>query len=151
MAPMKSVVLVTLLIFVIAATQIEAQLGLLSVINVAGNLFCSLNGNAVANATTPTPAFQNALVQVSCGGNVIASALTNQQGQYNIVLNSPVQALSALLSNCNLVVATPLSSCNASLPSLGNLQSPLVFLGNTLRGLLNIVNLVPTVFTLIGV
>lgn len=61
---MKSIVLVSLLVVVFASSQAEAQLvtGLLdNVIHVNGTVFCSLNGNIVPNAATPTPAFASKL------------------------------------------------------------------------------------------
>ncbi|XP_076884347.1 phylloplanin-like [Bidens hawaiensis] len=147
---MKSALLVTLFVLVIVASQAEAQLPILGLLNVGGTIFCSANGNAITNATTPTPPFANALVQISCGGNVISSGLTNGSGVFSIVL-SPLQfLLTNLLSSCNLVVASPLSSCNSSLSSTGNLQAPLQLAGTVIRGLLSIVNLIPGTFQLIG-
>ncbi|KAK1418988.1 hypothetical protein QVD17_28142 [Tagetes erecta] len=150
---MKSPLLISLLVIVLVASQAEAQLGtgLLSLLNIGGTVFCSVNGNAITNATTPTPPFANALVQLSCGGNVISSALTNGSGVFSIVLNPLQFLLTNLLSSCNVVVASPLSSCNASLPSTGILQAPLQLAGTVLRGILNIVNLIPGTFQLVGI
>ncbi|KAI9193934.1 hypothetical protein LWI28_001465 [Acer negundo] len=50
-------------------------------------------------------------------------------------------SLSALLSTCNLVVNTPLSNCNSTLPSVGRLQSPIQFNGTILLGPLDILNI----------
>ncbi|KAI3689487.1 hypothetical protein L2E82_47446 [Cichorium intybus] len=147
MALKSMIVLVALFV---AASQAQAQLGLLGIININGTIFCSANGNAVANAITPTPPFSNALVQLMCGGNVISSALTNGLGVFNIALNPLQFLLSNLLSSCNIVVASPLSSCNSSLPSTGFLQAPLQLIGNTIRGLLSIINLIPLPFQLIN-
>ncbi|KAI7744760.1 hypothetical protein M8C21_016895 [Ambrosia artemisiifolia] len=149
---MKATFLVTLLVVVLVASQAEAQLsGLLGLLNIGGTVFCSATGNAITNATTPTPPFANALVQLTCGGNVISSALTNGSGVFSMVLNPLQFLLSNLLSNCNVVVASPLSSCNANLPSTGILQAPLQLVGTVIRGLLSIVTIVPGVFQLIGV
>ncbi|MFS7926725.1 putative phylloplanin [Helianthus anomalus] len=148
---MKSTLLVTLLVVVLVASQAEAQLGgLLGLFNIGGTIFCSANGNTITNATTATPPFANALVQVSCGGNVISSALTNGAGVFSIVLNPLQFLLTNLLSNCNVVVASPLSSCNTNLPSTGILQAPLQLVGTVVRGLLSIVNIIPGTFQLIG-
>ncbi|KAK9068061.1 hypothetical protein SSX86_012172 [Deinandra increscens subsp. villosa] len=150
----KSMLLVALLVVVLAASQAEAQLlsGLLgSLLNIGGTVFCSANGNAITNATTPTPPFANALVQLSCGGNVMSTTLTNGAGVFNIVLNPLQFLLSNLLSGCNIVVASPLSSCNSSLSSTGILQAPLQILGTVVRGLFNVVNLAPAAFQLIGI
>nr|GEZ47260.1 pollen Ole e 1 allergen and extensin family protein [Tanacetum cinerariifolium] len=87
-----------------------------------------------------------ALVQVTCGGNVVASGLTNAAGIFNILLNPLQFLLTSVLSSCQLVVATPLATCNASLPAGAILQAPLQFVGNTVLGLLNVVNLIPGIF-----
>ncbi|PWA34429.1 pollen Ole e 1 allergen and extensin family protein [Artemisia annua] len=150
---MKSIVLVSLLVVVFASSQAEAQVPSVSgsLININGTIFCSLNGNIVPNAVTPTPAFANALVQVTCGGNVVASTITNAAGIFNIFLNPLQFLLSSVLSSCQVVVATPLASCNASLPAVGLLQAPLQLAGTTVLGLLNVVNLVPALFQIIQV
>ncbi|CAI9291438.1 unnamed protein product [Lactuca saligna] len=155
MAFKSMIVLVALLV---ATSQAEAQIlgipglsGLLGIININGTIFCSTNGNIIPNVATPTPPFSNALVQVTCGGNVIASAITNGLGGFNIVLNPLQFLLTSILSSCNVVVASPLSSCNSSLPSTGFLQAPLLLFGNTVRGLLSVVTLIPSLFQLINV
>ncbi|GKB31480.1 pollen Ole e 1 allergen and extensin family protein [Tanacetum coccineum] len=150
---MKSIVLVSLLVVVFASSQAEAQLlsRLGSLININGTIFCSLNGNIIPNAATPTPAFANALVQVTCGGNVVASGLTNAAGIFNILLNPLQFLLTSVLSSCQLVVATPLATCNASLPAGAILQAPLQFVGNTVLGLQTVVNLIPGIFQTIRV
>ncbi|CAK9138975.1 unnamed protein product [Ilex paraguariensis] len=146
----KSVLFVSLLIAAMAAPIAEAQLGLISgllgLIRIQGTVFCTANGNMGVNGTA-TPIFPNALVQLRCGnGNVVSTSTTNGSGIFSILLD-PIQfLLSSLLSSCNLVVNTPLASCNASLPSIGGLLSPLQFIGNTLAGLLNVANIIPAGF-----
>ncbi|XP_060191607.1 phylloplanin-like [Lycium barbarum] len=124
--------------------------GLLGLIHIDGVLYCSPNGKIdVINGTT-TPIFPNAAVQLQCGaGNVVSSTTTNGSGVFSLVLDPLQNLLSSLLSNCNLVVTTPLSTCNASLPSIGFLQSPLQLVGKTLIGLLRIVNLSAAGFQLL--
>ncbi|KVH91986.1 phylloplanin-like [Cynara cardunculus var. scolymus] len=151
---MGSLKYVAFLLMVVSTSHIaDAQLSrLLNLINISGLVSCSLNGNIIANPTTPIPPFPNALVEVSCGGNVISSAITNGSGMFNIILNPLQFLLSNLLSsNCNVHVVTPLSNCNATLPSTGILQSPLQFIGTTARGLFNVFNLAPETFQLIGI
>ncbi|XVF28294.1 hypothetical protein REPUB_Repub15cG0017700 [Reevesia pubescens] len=131
----------------------EAQIGglisgLLGLIKIQGTLFCTVDGNMGANGTA-TPVFPNALVQLQCGGNVVSSSTTNGSGIFSILLNPLEFLLPSLLNNCNLAVKTPLSNCNASLPSVGGLVSSLQLLGNTLVGLLNITNIVPAGFGLL--
>ncbi|KAL2470366.1 Pollen Ole e 1 allergen and extensin family protein [Abeliophyllum distichum] len=132
----------------------EAQQGLLGdllgLISINGTVFCTVNGNIGVNGTA-TPVFPNAKVQLQCGaGNVVASATTNGSGQFSIALNPLLDLLSTLLSNCNLVVKTPLSICNANLPSVG-LTSSLKFVRTTLVGLLNIAEIVPASFQFLPV
>ncbi|KAK3005356.1 hypothetical protein RJ639_015873 [Escallonia herrerae] len=90
----------------------------------------------------------DALVQLGCGGPVVANAATNRSGFFSIVLNPSPFPLSNVLSRCNLVVNTPLSTCNATLPAVGRLLSPLQLVGSTLIGLLNVTNLIPAGFQL---
>ncbi|KAM0030289.1 putative phylloplanin [Helianthus debilis subsp. tardiflorus] len=90
----------------------------------------------------------DALVELSCGGNVITSAVTNAQGRFNITVNPLRVPLANLLSSCRIIVATPLSTCNATLPT-GTLQAQLQFVGTTIRGLLSILTLVPIRFQLV--
>ncbi|XP_022973793.1 phylloplanin-like [Cucurbita maxima] len=129
----------------------EAQLGsigsLLSLTRIQGTVFCTADGNIGANGTA-TPIFPNAAVQLQCGnGNVVSTATTNSAGMFLILLNPLQFLLSSLTSNCSVLVNTPLSSCNATLPSVGNLVSGLNFAGTILQGLLSITNIIPRGFT----
>ncbi|KAM7485069.1 hypothetical protein LguiA_001078 [Lonicera macranthoides] len=136
------------------ASLVQGQLGivsgLLGLIRIQGTVYCTANGNVGVNGTS-TPVFPNALVQLRCGnGNVVSSVTTNNSGLFSILLDPLQFVLSSVLSNCNIVVNTPLSSCNSSLPSIGGLLSPLQLIGNTLVGLLSIVNLIPSGFQFLG-
>lgn len=154
---------------------VEAQLGsigsLLSLTRIQGTVFCTANGNIGTNGTA-TPAFPSKLfsnqlshvqigklfiyvyilhadaaVQLQCGnGNVVSTATTNSAGVFSILLDPLQLLLSSLTSNCSVVVNTPLSSCNATLPSVGNLVSALNLVGMTFQGLLRITNIIPTGF-----
>ncbi|XP_009595196.1 phylloplanin-like [Nicotiana tabacum] len=152
---LAKIFLISFLVALIATPVAVAQLGgllsgLLGPIHIDGVLFCSLNGQIdIINGST-TPVFPNASVQLRCGaGNVVSSTTTNGSGVFSLVLDPLQNILSSLLSNCSLVVTTPLSTCNASLPSIGLLQSPLQLVGKTLVGLLSIVNLGATGFQLL--
>ncbi|KAK0608143.1 hypothetical protein LWI29_026145 [Acer saccharum] len=147
---LKSLLFVSLFVALMTAPIAEAQLGLISgllgLIRIQGTVFCTSNGNMGVNGTA-TPVFPNALVQLQCGaGNVVSSATTNGSGVFSIVLDPLQFILSSLLTNCNLVVNTLLSNCNSKLPSVGGLLSSLQFVGNTLLGLLNVANIVPSGF-----
>ncbi|KAI7743444.1 hypothetical protein M8C21_011295 [Ambrosia artemisiifolia] len=138
---MKSIALITVLVVVLAATQAEAQLfpPRIPVFNIMGNVSCSLNGSVIVNGTTPP--FPNALVQLSCNGIVRGVAITNTGGMFTITTPGILTSLNNLLSSCRLVLGTPLSACNATLPSTGTLQAPLQFVNSTIIGLLNITNI----------
>ncbi|KAK3005355.1 hypothetical protein RJ639_015872 [Escallonia herrerae] len=145
MASKLIILLFPLFAIAIAASTAEAQqLGLISI---QGTVFCALNGSIGVSGTS-TPVFPNALVQLGCGGPVVANAATNRSGFFSIVLNPSPFPLSNVLSRCNLVVNTPLSTCNATLPAVGRLLSPLQLVGSTLIGLLNVTNLIPAGFQL---
>ncbi|XP_018825620.1 phylloplanin-like [Juglans regia] len=151
----KSAVFVLLMVVVAVAAPITvAQLGivgsLLGLIRIQGTVFCSINGAVAVINGTACPVFPNALVTLRCGsGNVVSSTTTNGSGVFTILLDPLQTLLSSLLSDCNLVVSTPLATCNAALPGLGVLRSPLLLIGNTIAGLLNVVNIVPTGFLLV--
>ncbi|KAJ0609635.1 putative phylloplanin [Helianthus annuus] len=108
---MKFTILVSILVLVLIAAQADEAQGLGTItaaVNISGIVTCSVNGSANA------PPFANALVELSCGGNVIASAVTNAQGVFNITVNPLRVTLTNLLSSCRIIVATPLSNCNAT-------------------------------------
>ncbi|KAI6693030.1 hypothetical protein NL676_020740 [Syzygium grande] len=156
---LKSLFLMSLIVgvLVVGAPMAQAQLGglggligsLLGLIRINGIVPCLLSSTtSLINGTIPV--FPNAVVQLKCGGNVVSSATTNQNGVFSILLDPLQYILSTVLNTCQLEVPTPLSSCNSSLPITGVLQSALQFVGNTLQGLLSIANIVPTGFNLIG-
>ncbi|KAJ0594584.1 putative phylloplanin [Helianthus annuus] len=91
----------------------------------------------------------DAQVQLSNGGNVIASAETNAQGAFNITVTPDRVTLTNLLSSCRIIVATPLSNCDGTLLAAGTLASALHVEETTIRGILIIVELGPTRFQLV--
>ncbi|KAJ4722154.1 Phylloplanin like [Melia azedarach] len=145
----KVLLLVSILVAAMAALIAEAQIGLISdllnLIQIQGTVFCTPNGNIGVNGTA-TPGFPNAGVQLRCNGNVVSGATTNESGGFSMVLDPLQVVLSSLLSNCSLVVNTPLAKCNGKLPSMGSLISTLQFAGNTLLGILNVANIIPAGF-----
>ncbi|XP_038976449.1 phylloplanin-like [Phoenix dactylifera] len=129
----------------VCAPVAQAQLGR---ILINGIVPC---GNSTKTSTKTTPVFPNALVQLQCGGSVVSSATTNDDGVFTMTLNLLTTLLSTLLSGCNLVVDTPLSNCDASLPSGGILQSALQLLtGGLVGGILGgVINIIPAGFNLV--
>ncbi|XP_050374342.1 phylloplanin-like [Argentina anserina] len=158
MASFKTLLFVSLLVVAaLAAVPIaEAQLlglinGLLGLIRIQGTLFCTANGRVSSAGASLTPVFPNATVQLQCGsGNVISTATTNASGLFSILLDPLQFVLSSLLSNCKLVVNTPLSTCNSSFSGTQILESTLQVIGNTLVGILNIILLIPAGFNVIN-
>ncbi|XP_068658220.1 phylloplanin-like [Aristolochia californica] len=145
----KCLLLLLVLLVSVASLPAEAQLGgLLGLIRVRGTVFCTVDGNIGASGTA-TPAFATAQVQLLCGATkqVISTTTTDSNGVFSILLDPLTLLLSSLLNDCKLVVATPLSTCDASLPVGGILQSPLQFLGKTLQGFLSILNIIPGGFS----
>ncbi|KAM3707757.1 hypothetical protein ACJW30_02G048300 [Castanea mollissima] len=68
----------------------------------------------------------DAQVQLQCGaGNVVASTTTNATGVFSFSMDAIRLRLSATLglSACDLVVITPLSTCNSTLAAVGVLES----------------------------
>ncbi|PHT60021.1 Phylloplanin [Capsicum baccatum] len=65
-------------------------------------------------------------------GNVVSSTTTDGSGVFSLILDPITNILSSLLSNCSLAVTTPLSTCNASSPSVGVLQSRRQLVGKTI-------------------
>ncbi|KAL8263703.1 hypothetical protein R6Q59_021833 [Mikania micrantha] len=111
MAIMKYISLIIVLVVVLVTPQAEAQvvpsippIGVVTVLNVTGVVGCSLNGSI-----NPSPPFPYAVVDLTCGGIVIAFNTTNLSGAFTILL-TPVQTSSALsYGACKVVVYTPRS------------------------------------------
>ncbi|XP_057466841.1 phylloplanin-like [Actinidia eriantha] len=137
-----------LIIAAMAAPVAKAQDESLDLIRIQGAIYCTANGSIGVNGSA-TPVFPNARVQLQFGiGNVVSSSTTNASGRFSIILNRPQMPLSTLLSNFNIIVATPLSSCNTSLSFAGGLISTLQFVGSTVLSCVpvNISNLMPVGF-----
>ena len=84
----------------------------------------------------------DARVQLQCGAVVVATTTTNASGVFSFTLDFTQVFLSAGigLSNCNLVVTTPLSTCNPMLPPVGVLTSSIVFVGTNVLGVRVVLN-----------
>ncbi|KAJ1699356.1 hypothetical protein LUZ63_007868 [Rhynchospora breviuscula] len=132
MAVKVYVLLVVLMFAGVVLPIAHAQLGSPSLVTViSGTVPCNVGNNI--SLSTPNNVFPNATVQLRCSGNVVASTTTNSNGGFSIVIPSLLISLEDLI-NCNIVVTTTLFSCNASLPTDGNLVSPLTFV-NTIVGI----------------
>ncbi|KAB9740954.1 hypothetical protein FH972_027064 [Carpinus fangiana] len=151
---LKLALFVFLVIAVVAAPLPRAQSqpvsGLFNLSLINGTVFCSVNGSIGANGTV----FPNAVVRLQCGaGNIVSTTITDGSGMFVITLD-PRQLLqflvSSLVADCNLVVVTPLVTCNANLPIGGVLQSPLQLVGTIIRGVVRITIFTSTGFTLTG-
>ncbi|KAM3707750.1 hypothetical protein ACJW31_02G047200 [Castanea mollissima] len=105
----------------------------------------------IAKATLPIRAvfFLDAQVQLQCGaGNVVATTTTNAAGVFSFSLDAIRLSLSATLglSACDLVVITPLSTCNSTLPAVGVLESDIQFVATNVVGARIIFNFRPVGF-----
>ncbi|CAI8584684.1 unnamed protein product [Vicia faba] len=135
-----------LLIVVITLPQKNAQLGILNDLlgsaNIQGTVLCTSKDNGA-----PTPGFSNAQVQLQCGGNMVSNATTNGDGKFSMLMDTPLlYDLSSLLTDCNLMVPTPLSKCNTKLPSVGGLTSSLKYVGTSRIGTRTLANIAPSEF-----
>ncbi|KAK1360469.1 Pollen Ole e 1 allergen and extensin family protein [Heracleum sosnowskyi] len=92
-----------------------------------GIVYCKINITLSPNGTVlgNPPRFSNATVLLQCGNTVVANTTTNEFGAFSIILN-PLRFLLQNLLRCNIVVATPLASCNATLPSSATLVSDII-------------------------
>lgn len=90
--------------------------------------------------------YVDANVQLRCGAanTTIAAGTTNLFGQFSLLLDPAFSNVNTILSNCTVVVTTPLVNCNAALSPTGTLTAPLQLAGSIL---LNVVNLVVGPFT----
>nr|XP_043625981.1 uncharacterized protein LOC122597455 [Erigeron canadensis] len=147
---MKSIIflLITLLVGVLfVAPQANAQS---SLIRITGTVFCSLTGAPLLNTTTPTPAFASAVVQLTMLGIPIGAPVTTDSlGQFSIgLVPSVVTSITNLASGATVVVLTPLTACDSTLPPNSFLQSvsPLRLLSTT-----PIIHLAVGVFRLVRV
>ncbi|CAA2968157.1 Hypothetical predicted protein [Olea europaea subsp. europaea] len=142
----------TLLMFLsvsIMATSFSEAQNPLGIVHVNGTLYCTINGGSNGPAT---PVFTSASVQLECQpANLVvtSSVTTNAAGRYDVTALPGNATLNAILSSCNLVVNTPLSSCNANLPSTGPLISPLQFVKTVPAGFLRVTYLIATGFQII--
>ncbi|KAI4345401.1 hypothetical protein L6164_012529 [Bauhinia variegata] len=128
------------------STKTQGMIGdILGMILIKGNVECSESGNVTRDGT-PAPPFPNADVQLQCGGKMVSNTTTDDAGDFEIRLD-PLQFITySLLTGCQLVVTSPLSHCDATLPPVGGLVSTLQLMSSTVIGDLQIANLVPSGF-----
>ncbi|WOH13002.1 hypothetical protein DCAR_0832511 [Daucus carota subsp. sativus] len=116
-------------------------------LNIQGILYCTLNGTTGLLGSA-TPVFSGAVVQLKCAaGNIVSSTTTDANGAFSILLNPLQFVLSNVLQQCKIVVPTPLSNCDSTLPAVGGLVSQLQIVGSILLGLLNVLNVIPSGFS----
>ncbi|KAK8916054.1 hypothetical protein KSP39_PZI023067 [Platanthera zijinensis] len=148
MASNKYLLFAAILVVVVSVQTAQAQLLGLGQVHINGTVHCS-----VATPTASTPIFPNAVVALQCGSSLISTTITNSNGVFEMSLGLISSLLSTLLSDCKLVVSTPLATCDASLPTAGILQSALQLLspGSLLAALFGgLLNIIPAGFSLIN-
>ncbi|PQM34634.1 phylloplanin-like [Prunus yedoensis var. nudiflora] len=124
MAPFKTILFVCVLIAAVSSVSKAQDLGLGGVISIQGTVYCTVNGTVGA---------ADATVVLKCGATntKIASVTTTRAGVFSILLNLLHFNVSSILSNCSVVVTTPLAACNATLSPTQALTSPLQLLKTT--------------------
>ncbi|KAL0367726.1 UNVERIFIED_CONTAM: hypothetical protein Sradi_3662900 [Sesamum radiatum] len=141
----KTLLLIGLVVCAIAVHHTgEAQFDL---VGVHVTLYCTRDGN-MGIFGLATPRFQGAEVVLQCGNKVIiANTTTNSYGiTYIVTPTAPILPFFPPQKNCKLIVNTKLSKCNANLPSIGGLVSPLGFVGTSLFRNKKVANFAPTGF-----
>ncbi|KAJ0238437.1 hypothetical protein HA466_0240750 [Hirschfeldia incana] len=124
--------------------------GLTSIFNIQGLLMCSITGSVSTNNATSVPPFPNAGIVFQCAAQNVSSTTTNANGVFSIPTLGALFSPSTLLnSGCRLIVTTPLTACNVSLPASGLLMAPLSLVGATAGNGLNIFELIPSPFSLV--
>ncbi|KAG0488106.1 hypothetical protein HPP92_006917 [Vanilla planifolia] len=124
--------------------SVRAQLLGLGLVHINGTVHCS-----IGTPTATTPVFANAGVELRCGSGVVSRTTTNSNGVFDMTLGLVPSLLSTLLNDCKAAVSAPLSSCDATLPTGGILQSPLELLSSA-GGLLGLLNVVTSGFFLVN-
>lgn len=83
----------------------------------------------------------DASVELRCGNTTLANTTTNAQGGFTLIIRSVLSLLTNIISllfgsgQCRVVVTTPLSNCNATLPAVGNLVATVTgIVANSLNG-----------------
>ncbi|KAL0367725.1 UNVERIFIED_CONTAM: hypothetical protein Sradi_3662600 [Sesamum radiatum] len=141
----KTLLLIGLVVCAVAVHHTgEAQVDL---VGVHVTLYCTRDGN-MGILGLATPRFKGADVVLQCGNHVIiAKATTNSYGiSYIVTPSAPILPFFPPQNNCKLIVNTELSNCNATLPSIGGLESPLGFAGTSLSGNVKVANFAPIGF-----
>ncbi|KAL0837421.1 hypothetical protein YC2023_012306 [Brassica napus] len=133
--------------------------GLTSIFNIQGLLMCSVTGTVSTNNTTAVPPFPSKFSILTLSLSINYAKIkttdlfttTNAYGVFSIpTIGLPFSPSTLLSSGCRLVVTTPLTACNVSLPAAGLLMAPLSLVGIAAGDGLNIFSLVPSVFGLVG-
>ncbi|KAL0368226.1 UNVERIFIED_CONTAM: hypothetical protein Scaly_1041500 [Sesamum calycinum] len=152
----KNLLLIGLVVHAAIAVHMgEAQLGRnpksinFDLFGVQVTLYCTPDGN-MGIFGLATPPFKGADLVLQCGNKVIiATTTTNSYGiGYLIIPRAPILPFFPPQNRCKLIVNTKLSNCNATLPSIGGLESPLGSVdGNCLFGNMKVANFAATGFS----
>ncbi|KAG2315805.1 hypothetical protein Bca52824_018927 [Brassica carinata] len=134
----------------VANAQVGVVLGGTNVVNVQGLVTCSINGSVSTNATV-IPPFAGAPVLLQCAGQNVSVTTTGANGVFSFPSNTilPISLSTLLASGCRVIVTTPLSRCNASLPTNGLLTAPINLAGTTINRGITILQFVNGLFGLI--
>ncbi|KAF8047249.1 hypothetical protein N665_3130s0002 [Sinapis alba] len=144
-----SLILMCFIVVPMANAQLlGGLLGLTNVVNIQGLVTCSINGSVSTNTTT-IPPFAGVPVVLQCAGVNISTTTTGANGVFSFPSNTILPISTLLSPGCRVIVAAPLSRCNATLPTRGVLTAPLTLAGTIVTGGINILQFVNGLFRLI--
>ncbi|XP_073152269.1 uncharacterized protein [Henckelia pumila] len=136
--PSASTSAIFVLFLIFAASVLPySQASLLSIggIQVAGRLFCSVDGNSCPTCV----GLGGVNVNITCNGGTtsLATVLTDTNGFFTTVLDLAEVLLFGGSTPCFATVQLPVANCTL-LPTTGILRAPLTLTGNLISGLLGL-------------
>ncbi|KGN57122.1 phylloplanin [Cucumis sativus] len=130
-----------------AEAQIGNVRGLPPLMKVEGTVYCTADGNiGNIDLAYPIPFFTDARVEILgfLFGRALPPSVTDDSGSFSMYFRST--SLSSVLTDSTIMVSTPLSNCNSTLPSTGFLSSTLEYNGTVVEDGNTIMTLVPKRF-----
>ena len=91
----------------------------------------------------------DAEIQVTCGGQMVSNASTNDNGGFVFYMDSQHYTVPIILKSCNLLVFSPYIKSKCPNSPVGHLESPLKYIGETVVGDLKIANISPVGFHIV--
>ncbi|KAL4642982.1 hypothetical protein ACB092_02G059400 [Castanea dentata] len=150
---MKLALFVSLIVAALAIPVSGVQMGpggkaLSYDIRINGTVYCPENNNIGASGTN-NPVIPDAEIQVTCGGQMVSNATTNDNGGFVFYMDSQHYTVPIMLKNCNLLVFSPYIKSKCPNSPVGYLESLLKYIGDTIVGNLKIANISPVGFHIV--